>query len=129
MRHRLALFAVLSLLAVLLTAARPPEDVVRQEASASQTTLWVPQIAVVWPHDGLGTPASVEEARAVNVSVWPRNRVGCTADPRLRLWLARDNEPLQLVPGNGKLTLQTVEDRTFPAIEFNDVPADLDGRA
>ncbi len=86
---------------------------------------WEPQVAIVWPHDGAGNATSVTGARAVNVSVWPRNYVGCSTIPlTLRLYVARNNNPARQVPVEGRRVMRTVNGSTFPSIEFNDIPVE-----
>lgn len=89
---------------------------------------WEPQIAVVWPHDGKGNPTSIEESRMVNVAIWPRNKVSCDQPPRepVSLSLAKDNEPREPVP-YGRMIQQTIDGLAFPALLFENIPADLTG--
>ena len=70
--------------------------------TASQTQInWDARTTIVWPHDGSGRPTHVAQSRAVNVSVWPVNQVDCLASPFITLFIAKDNEPAQLVLGLG----------------------------
>lgn len=85
------------------------------------------RISVVWPHDGRGSPAPAEQSRAVNVSVWPGFEISCTEKPDLSLWMAKDNEPLGLLPIEGRLARRTIGETSFVTLEFEDVPADLAG--
>ena len=113
-------YVLLPALAVTLAAADPA---IAQEPATIH--LWQPRISIVWPHDGQGNPTSAEASRAVNISVWPQNQVSCTEEPEWGLSMAKDNEPLQLVRMRGQLIQRTVDGRTFPTLEFNDIPADL----
>lgn len=100
-----------------------PTGAVTQDQAAA--ALWEPQIAIVWPHDGAGTPTDVTGSRALNISVWPRNMVSCAALPlSLRLYVARNNAPAEMVAVEGVKAMRTVNGVTFPTIEFNDVPVD-----
>jgi hypothetical protein len=110
--------AVAMLLASIRTAAAAP--------TASQTQInWDPRIIIVWPHDGYGRQTGLPQSRAVNVGVRPSNQVDCLAAPFLTLFSAKDNEPAQLVQAVGELVMSTIDDVTFPALKFDNVPADL----
>lgn len=96
--------------------------------------VWQPRISIVWPHDGQGNPTSAEASRAVNISVWPQNQVGCDENPLARaggtvrefsLWMAKNNEPTREVEIPGQLSFRGVRGVRFPTVEYNDVPAAL----
>jgi hypothetical protein len=125
-RRNLFLFITLSLAMLLLSFSviwRPTHA-----ASVQESEQWEPQIAIVWPHDGQGNQVPVDQAAFVNVSVWPRNQVSCTenrpADFALRM--AKDSEPLQSVGLTGEFMMRTVGNSTFPSLELNDIPVNLD---
>jgi hypothetical protein len=83
------------------------------------------QVGVVWPHDGQGNAVGLDQARAVNVSLWPRVQVSCDVQPETGvLWMARDNEPAQPVAGDAQVVLALVDGAQFPMLVVNGVPAD-----
>lgn len=90
------------------------------------SAVWMPQIAIVWPQDGKGHQTGVAQSRAVNVSVWPTNQVGCAKapNPPVGLYLARNNDPGDYIT-QSQLIQRMVGSVTFPSAEFNDLPANL----
>src|SRR5205085_5734693 len=46
---------------------------------------WLPQIAIVWPHDVSGNLTPVAGSQYINTSIWPTNQVSCTAQPNISL--------------------------------------------
>lgn len=96
-------------------------------AAAAGQTLWVPKVSIVWPHDARGNQATVVDAQAVNVSVWPTNQVGCgqSPNPPVDLFLARNNEPVGSVGVTPQVVQRSAGGVSFPSAEFNDVPANL----
>jgi hypothetical protein len=90
---------------------------------------WTPlsgaRVSIVWPQDGAGHPTSVSQSRAVNVSVWPTDKVSCFAPPGIQLLVQRNNEPTDRVASTGVTFTRTVGTSKFPTAEFNDVPANL----
>lgn len=90
---------------------------------------WTPlsgaRISIVWPHDGAGHPTTVSQSRAVNVSVWPTDKVSCYGDPGVQLLIGQNNEPANRVSVTGQTITRTVGRSKFPSVEFNDVPANL----
>lgn len=109
-----------ALLAALSALGRAP-------VAQAQTPGWLPplRIAVVFPHD---------EARLVNVSIWPTNQVPCGAMPNPsvltpRLMVAAGNEPARFVESAPHLTPRMVGATSFPSLEWNDLPVDPTGSA
>jgi hypothetical protein len=97
----------------------------------AQSTSWLPpvRIAVVWPQDDEGRAAPVDQARAVNVSVWPTNQVACAAMPNPsvlspRLMVARGNEPARFVESAPRLNRRMVGPIPFPSLEWDDLSID-----
>ncbi|HUE75516.1 MAG TPA: serine/threonine-protein kinase [Chloroflexota bacterium] len=83
------------------------------------------QVGVVWPHDGQGNAVGLDQARAVNVSLWPRVQVNCDVEPETGLlWVARDNEPARPVTSGAMIVLASIDGAQFPMLVINDVPAD-----
>ncbi|MDQ4076023.1 MAG: hypothetical protein M3220_07230 [Chloroflexota bacterium] len=111
---------ILPLVAPLLFHLSP-----RASAAQALGTVWERQIAIVWPHDGQGNPASVAQSRAVNVSVWPRNPVACAHPANFTLLVAKGNEPAQPVVGSTTRVMRPVQGGVFPSLEFNDIPVGL----
>lgn len=98
-------------------------------APANQPSGWRAQIAIVWPHDAAGRPASVDRATAVNVSVWPQDGVECGVHPgNFSLLAARGNQPAYRVEQEPRLAMQERDGVRFPTLEFNDVPVTLNDR-
>jgi hypothetical protein len=91
------------------------------------STAWVPEIAVVWPHDLQGRPTSVSMAQLVNISVWPTSQVGCGrgSNPSIDLLLARNTEPASSIGSASRLIQRTIGGVRFPSEEFENVPANL----
>jgi len=90
--------------------------------------VWDPRIAIVWPRDANGNPAPLEHSQAVNVSVWPASYSGsCTPHPpsTIVLYEAKDNEPAQPVPVHPRFTFTDAGGSRFPALEFDNIPADI----
>ena len=88
----------------------------------------MPQVSIVWPHDGHGERVPLAEANAVNISVWPRNVVSCNQrSPTVTLWRAEGNEPAEEVDIRGEWLVRQTAAAAFPSLEFNDVPADTQG--
>lgn len=105
-----------------------PGTAAAQPAGPTPPPPWLPQIAVVWPHDEAGRPASVQDATHVNVSVWPRGQVPCDAMPGYRLLVARGAEPSEvLAETRSQGTVRVVGASHFPSLEYNDVAASLGG--
>jgi hypothetical protein len=118
---------VLVALLLLLAVASPTP-------AHAQSPGWLPpvRIAVVWPHDEQGKPVPVEQARAVNVSVWPTNAVPCAQVPNPavltpRLMVAQGNEPARFVESPSRLARRTVGQVPFPSLEWDDLPTDPAG--
>jgi hypothetical protein len=81
----------------------------------------------VWPHGG----ASVREANLANITAYlisETNGTGsslpeppaCDWDPTVKLWAALNTQPARLV-AVGQKRMATVDGRTFPVWDFNDV--------
>lgn len=101
---------------------------------AQADTPWQPRITVVWPHDGEGHPVPLAQSRAVNIRVEATNRVGCDENPLARaggtvqefyLLVAHGDEPMTIAATNGAFVTRRVGGRCVPAVEYNNVPADL----
>lgn len=92
-----------------------------------------PLINIVFPQDGQGHSTSVAQSRAVNVSAWYPQAMNCNLpDPALtlyyldlRLYMAKNNEPLELVNSPPKFISRRMNGVSFPSAEFNNVPANL----
>ena len=85
------------------------------------------KIEIVWPHGG----ASVREADLANITAYLISETNGTAsslleppacdwDPTVKLWAALNAQPARLV-GVGQKRMATLEGRTFPVWDFNDV--------
>jgi len=107
--------------------ADPPTAGRGQTPSWSQVLPWYPQIAIVWPHDGQGVPTTVEQSRAVNVSVWPAQQVRCDAQANFQLMIAKQNGLARVAAVAGEAVTRTVGAVTFPVLEYNDIEANLAG--
>ncbi len=99
--------------------------VIASPVAAQWTQIVGARISIVWPQDGSGHQTAVAQSRAINVSVWPTGQVACTATPGLQLLMAQDNSPAAAVGGSGQTIQRTVNGVTFPSVEFNDIPANL----
>ncbi|HHX42670.1 MAG TPA: hypothetical protein GX714_01605 [Chloroflexi bacterium] len=110
-----------------LVLADPPHARRSTPAASQQTMTWQPQIAIVWPHDGQGAATSVEESRAINVSVWPADQVRCSTEARFQLMVARQNGIARVAAVAGEPVTRSVGAVTFPALEYNDIEANLAG--
>ncbi len=88
---------------------------------------WMPEIAIVWPHDLQGRQTSVSRSQLVNVSVWPTSQVSCDGGPNppIDLFLARNSEPASSIGIAPRLIQRTVGGVRFPSEEFENVPANL----
>jgi hypothetical protein len=87
---------------------------------------WNPKIAIVWPQDGQGHQTSVQQARAVNVSVWPTNQATCAPpDLPVTLYVAEGNNPGDLVGVQPQYVRRTIDGSSFPSAEFDAIPADI----
>jgi hypothetical protein len=82
------------------------------------------RISIVWPQDGQGASAPLAVSKAVNVSVWGSRSVACDQlpSPLVTLSMARNNEPIYQVAVNGRLSLRELDGRSFPSLEYNDIP-------
>jgi len=121
---------VVALVACIILGALPEGVAAAAPVGQAAPSPWLPQIAVVWPHDGAGRPASVRDATHVNVSVWPRGQVPCDAMPGYQLLVARGAEPSDVIadtPSQG--TVRTVGASRFPSLEYNNVAARIGGDA
>ena len=83
---------------------------------------WVPQIAIVWPHDGAGNSASVAEATYVNVSVWPTNAVRCDSEEIPPLTWAYGNSNALVMAAQATRQMREIDGVRFPTLEYNDIP-------
>ncbi len=92
-----------------------------------------PIINIVFPQDGQGNAVAVEQSRAVNVSAWYPEAVNCNPpEPALslyylgqRMYVAKNNEPLEAVNIKPYLTVKNLTGRSFPAIVFDNIPVNL----
>ena len=107
--------------------ADPPTAGRGQTPVWSQAMLWQPQIAIVWPHDGQGQATSVELSRAANVSVWPMQQVRCDSEANFQLMMAKQNGLARVAAMAGEPVTRTVGAVVFPALEYNDIEANLAG--
>lgn len=107
--------------------ADPPTAGRGQTTVAPHLMPWYPQIAIVWPHDGQGTSTSVELSRAFNVSVWPAQQVRCDIEANFQLMIAKQNGLARVAAVAGEPATRAVGAVTFPALEYNDVEANLAG--
>jgi len=128
-RRLLALGMALSI--VLITPvpglADPPHARRGTPTAGLQAMLWQPQIAIVWPHDGQGGQTSVELSRAINVSVWPAEQVRCNAGANFQLMVARQNGLARVAAVAGEPGMRSVGAVSYPALEYNDIEANLAG--
>src|SRR5438094_513441 len=103
---------------------------VTQPAATSPTgpqlNEWTPRLAIVKPQFAGGDDKNVSTSVAVDVTVWPSNKVVCGQPPRpgVDLYLARNNEPGELIKKANFASTQR-GGRTIPALEFNNVQASL----
>jgi hypothetical protein len=85
------------------------------------------KIEIVWPHGGV----SVREANLANITAYLISETNDTAsslpqppacdwDPAVKLWAALNADPARLV-AVGQKRMATVDGRTFPVWDFNDV--------
>jgi hypothetical protein len=123
----LRLLGIAPVLALLVGVTAPV-----QAQRAGECWNFHPFIAIVYPEGGM---ANLANSTRVNISVWPRHPVQCNCrHPWFEgrtggLYVARDNEPMELVatPDEGEWMLRWDGDHWFPSFEFNDIPADLRG--
>jgi len=83
------------------------------------------KISIVWTHDGHGNPVPPSQSRAVNVSIWPNDQIGCSTKPSISLLIAKNNEPTTVWQGLGQQSLRNGLRGKFPTFDFNDVPIDM----
>jgi hypothetical protein len=116
------------------TATRPPTPTLTRLPTTAATSHPTPsaiqaKIEIVWPHDG----ASVRAADRANITAYliaEPDKSGapsgllepppCAWNPTVRLWAAVDAEPARPI-AIGQKRMTTVEGRTFPVWDFNDV--------
>ncbi|HLG69125.1 MAG TPA: hypothetical protein VK009_01735 [Chloroflexota bacterium] len=122
MAWRILLF-VLPSLALAACGESVPADVAAGPLSGPLNE-WKPQLAVVFPQHA---PGDAKLSYAVNVSVWPTNRVLCGKDPnpRVSLYVSKNNEPGDFVQIEPALAKHGSGGAAFPTEEFDDVPANL----
>ena len=86
---------------------------------------WKPRLAIVFPRTNDGKPGS--PGYAVNVSIWPSNRVLCDrpASPAVKLYVAKNFGPGDFVEQQPALTKRQSGSASFPSLEFDNVPANL----
>lgn len=98
-------------------------------ASPSPSLLneWKPQVAVVFAQVPPGKEKNRAQSYAVNVSVWPTNKVLCDKppNPRVSLYVSKNNQPGDFLAKDATPTSHQANGVTFPSAEFNDVPASL----
>ena len=97
------------------------------EQVAAADTLWIPRIAIVWPHDSPGNQTAVAGSSFVNVSVWPPDQVNCRQGPNppVDLFVAKNNDPASSVGIAPQVLQRSVTGVSFPSLEFDNVPANL----
>lgn len=94
----------------------------------SRRFTWEPRISIVWPHDAQGHQTGVTGASAVNVGVWPRYPLRCGEQPPATpLWMAINNEPVVQVRSDGVAVTRTIGSATFPALDYDNVPVEMQG--
>lgn len=87
---------------------------------------WNPEIAIVWPQDGQGHQTSVQQSRAINVSVWPTNEVTCAPpDLPVTLYVAKGNSPGDLIGVQPQYVRRTIDGSSFSSAEFDAISADI----
>ena len=107
-----------------------------QEANAQTRSIvpsTPPTINIVFPQDGQGNAVAVEQSHGVNVSAWYLEAVNCNPpEPALslyylgqRLYMAKNNEPLETVNVKPYLALKNLKGKSFPAIMFDNIPVNL----
>ena len=115
--------ALVALLAVALAAC----DATFSDATPAQdqTPLnsWTPQLAIVFPVHA----ANSKDTYAVNVSVWPANRVLCgkLPNPPVSLYIAKDFDPVAAVSQQPTVMHRSAGSVSFPSEEFDGVPANM----
>jgi len=122
------LFLVGELLGLLLLAGCATGSTSTAASAPAQAPLnqWAPQLAVVFAQLPPGQN-DVARSFAVNVSVWPTNRVLCDKppSPKVSLYVAKRDEPGDFTSKEPSITRHQVGNVSFPSAEFNDVPASL----
>jgi len=99
------------------------------QPSPSQGSLnaWTPQVAIVFPVANAEGSKNPPESYAVNVSVWPANRVLCDQPPKpaVSLFMAKALNPVELVDKQPEMMRRKEGSTSFPSQEYNQVPANL----
>jgi hypothetical protein len=116
--------------ALALALAGCSQAVVAEQAAAPSPTgpinEWSPHIAVVFaqPAPGHNTPGA---SYAVNVSVWPTNKVLCAKppNPEVQLIVSKNDQPGDVVAKQPSIVKRDVAGVSFPSAEYNDVSANL----
>jgi hypothetical protein len=87
---------------------------------------WDPRVAIVFPVFPPGQGGDIIHSTSLNVSVWPINKVLCTAlpGPEVDLYVAKNNDAGTMAQA-GTLMPRKQGGVSFPSLEFNDVRASL----
>ena len=117
------LVALVALLAVALAGCDVASADAPSEPDQAPINSWTPQLAIVFPVHG----ANSKDSYAVNVSVWPANRVLCgkLPNPPVGLYVAKDFDPIEAVSQQPTVMHRTAGSVRFPSEEFDGVPANL----
>lgn len=120
------LVAVGVLLALTLSACADMVSPTPQPDEPAPVNGWTPQIAIVFPVQS-SQSKNPSDTYAVNVSIWPANRVLCgeLANPAVSLYMANGFEPIEAVTQEPKLMRRTAGSVSFPSEEIDGVPANL----
>jgi hypothetical protein len=114
------------------TAKRSPTPTFTPLPSTATTSRPTPsviqaKVEIVWPHDGV----PVREANLANITVYLITETNpaasslpeppaCDWEPTVRLWVAWNADPARRI-AVGQKRMVTIDGRTFPVWDFNDV--------
>ena len=136
MRSYRRLYVLLIALALAVPLLLHPRAQPATAAPPAQAPAVDARIEIVWPHDGQGNPAPVDEARFVNVEVYlfergTLNPVSCSFSNEVMLrWGSNDatRAGVVLVPAHGEWgvrgerVMRVIDGKSLPVWVFNDVP-------
>ena len=120
-------FGITILMVVVIVATNQ----VALATSSTSSSLWSPQIAIVWPHDLQGQPSDAAHSQLVNVAVWPSNQVSCSEPPGTnnpwldQLMVSKNNDVTEPVDMARQWILRPGDGGLFPTMEYDNIPADL----
>ncbi|MBI4674966.1 MAG: hypothetical protein HY741_25270 [Chloroflexi bacterium] len=88
----------------------------------------LPLIAEVISQDELGHQTRTQQSRTARVSAWPQKQVDCKTpfgSLAFALYMAKNGAPLEFV-AQPKFVLRKTNQVSFPILEFDNVPTDLE---